>query len=227
MFRTFALGFVVALAFLFAASCSDDGTVTDVTPKPSYKALDGERDAVLFNLQQCYEERNPERYDELLDADFTFFFSNVDFVAGYVPYRQWGRTAELGAVRNLFDPHLVKPGVQPASAILLTMVYASGDDKWIEVTPSDPDKYPDETWYKKTVAYLLTVKSGDRELIGNNIQATFTVRWATDAQNNKWWRIVLWQDDTGPGLWTDAHRKARSALSEQSTWGLVKSVYSN
>ena len=146
----------------------------------------------------------------------------MDFVVGNVTYRPWGRSPEICATRNLF-----KPGVQPASEIDLTMIYASGDDTWIEVTPSDPDRYPDETWYKKTVGYSLSVKSGDREFVGNNIHATFTVRWATDAQNREWWRIVLWQDDTSSGLWTDADRKARTALSENHTWGVVKALYSN
>lgn len=227
MFRTFSLGFAAALALLLAASCSDDGTVTDVTPNPSYKTLDGERDAVLFNLQQCHDDRNIMRYDELLDRDFVFFFSETDYNSGSVPYEQWGRAAELGAVRNLFDPHLVKPVVEPASAIGLKMIYASGDDAWVEVAPTDTVRYPGETWHKKTVTYSLSVKSGDRELIGNNIHATFTVRRATDAQNNKWWRIVLWQDDTGSGLRTDADRKARTALSEDRTWGVVKALYSN
>ena len=172
----------------------------DDPPVSPYLPLDGERDNVLFNLQKAYNERNLERYDELLDTDFVFFFSNTDVNNGTVQYDQWGRAAEIGANRNLFDPTFSKPGVDPASVIDLTLSYATGDDQWIQVTPPDQVKYPDETWYEKIVTYSLTVKAGDMEYVGNDIQASFTVRWATDDEGNEYWRVIIWRDDTGSKL---------------------------
>lgn len=166
-------------------------------PATPYKPLDGERDNVLFNLQKAYNERNLERYDELLDVDFVFFFSNTDVASGEVQFDQWGRTREIGANRNLFDPTFSRPGLEPASDIDLMLTYAAGDDKWVQVTPPDPVKYPDEIWYEKIVTYSLTVKSGDIDFVGNNIQASFTVRWAKDQTGKEYWRIIIWRDDTG------------------------------
>lgn len=166
-------------------------------PTTPYKPLDEARDNVLFNLQKAYNERNLERYDELLDADFVFFFSNTDVTNGNVLVDQWARAREIGANRNLFDPTFSKPGLEPASDIDCTLTYAAGEDKWVQVTPADQIKYPDETWYEKIVTYSLTVKSGDRDFVGNNIQASFTVRWAKDQTGKEYWRIIIWRDDTG------------------------------
>lgn len=198
MNRIVVLALVGVLVLGFNSCILDPKEEKPVDPPATpYKPLDGERDNVLFNLQKAYNERNLERYDQLLDVDFVYFFSNTDVANGVVLFDQWGRAREIGANRNLFDPTFSKPGLEPASDIDLTLTYAAGDDKWVEVTPADQVKYPDETWYEKIVTYSLTVKSGDRDLVGNNIQASFTVRWAKDQENKEYWRIILWRDDTG------------------------------
>jgi len=166
----------------------------DPPPVP-YKDLT-QRDDVLFNLQKAYNERNLDRYDELLDADFVFFFSNTDYPET-VPYDQWGRAAELGANRNMFDPTFSRPPLEPVSDIDLQLTYAPGEDKWVEVTPPDPVKYPDEVWYEKIVTYSINIKAGSTDFVGNNIQASFTVRLATGEDSREYWRIVIWRDDTG------------------------------
>ncbi len=225
MQRTFSLGFVVALSLSFVVSCSDDDAIVNGLEPPPYKNLSGERDNVLFNLQKAYNERNFARYDELLDADFVFFFSNTDYQMGKVQYLQWGRAAELGSAKNLFDPTYSKPPLEPVSDIDLALTYATGEDKWVEVPSPDPVKWPDETWYEKVVTYALTVKSGTTDVVGNNIQARFTVRWAADQVGKKYWRIVLWRDDTGSRRGNLPALPEQSALSEM-TWGRVKAVYS-
>jgi hypothetical protein len=187
------IGFVV----LGLNSCILDPKKDDPgdQPPPSYRDLQL-RDDVFFNLQQAYNNRNLERYEELLDDDFIFFFSNTDVQSGAVQYAQWERAAEVNATRNLFDPNFTKPGLEPASSINLRLDYAAGEDKWVEVTPPDPIANP-EKWYEKIVKYSLTVKSGVIDYVGYDIQASFVVRYATDSEGKQYWRIIMWRDETG------------------------------
>ncbi len=169
---------------------------TPVKPK-EYKALDGERDNVLFNLQKAYVERNIDEYTKLLDEGFLFHFGQADIDAG-ISDHPWDRTEELNANKNMFNPNFSKPDVDPVSDIDLTLAYPSGDDKWMQHGPDEHPAYPGETWYEKTVSYRLTVVAGAMTYNGNDIQASFMVRKATvEGYTNPIWRIVAWRDDTG------------------------------
>lgn len=170
----------------------------DDKPKVNYKPLDGERDNVLFNLQKAYNERNIDRYGELLDVGFLFHFSQKDIDDGVVDHSPWDRTEELSANRNMFNPAFTKEGVDPVSDIDLTLTYPAGDATWTTIPPEDHPDYPGETWYEKTVSYELHVTAGATTFTGQNIQASFMVRLATvEGYENPIWRIVAWRDDTG------------------------------
>jgi len=170
-----------------------------VPPASQYKCLEVTcpRDNVLNNLQAAYNDRNISRYDELLDADFIFYFSAADVSGGVVSGEYWSRAAEINANKNMFDPNYSNPTQEPVQDIDLSLVYPAGDDQWTQVTPEDQVKYPDETWHQKIVTYNLTVQlPGDFQYVGKNKQAQFTVRAAT-ADSKQIWQIVVWRDDTG------------------------------
>jgi hypothetical protein len=213
---------MVMLALSIVASCGDEDVVgtDDVSP---YKNEPQLRDHVLLNLQQAYADRNMDRYVQLLDENFVFFFSDDDVQKGAVQYDRWDRWAEIGATRNLFDSNFSKPGLEPASSITLQLDYAAGEDEWTEVTPPDPLAYPNEMWYEKIVKYSLTVRSGHCDYIGRDIRTVFTVRHASDSQGKKYWRIVLWRDDTGTFRGLLAHPRAPGV--EDTTWGQLKALY--
>jgi hypothetical protein len=166
-------------------------------PPSQYKPLEttNPRDNVLINLNSAYNDRNIERYDELLDLDFVFYFSAEDVLNGTVAY--WSRSEEIKANRNMFDPNYSNPLQEPVQDIDLTLTYPQGDDQWTQITPEDQVKYAGETWYQKIVTYNLTVQlPGDFQYVGLNKQAAFVVRAATmDAK--QYWKIVVWRDDTG------------------------------
>ena len=164
-------------------------------PASQYKCLEVTcpRDNVLNNLQSAYNDRNISRYDELLDADFIFYFSERDVDSP----GSWSRAAEINANKNMFDPNYSSPTQEPVQDIDLSLVYPLGDDQWTQVTPDDQIKYPGEMWYRKIVTYNLTVQlPGNFQYVGRNKQAQFTVRAAT-ADSKQIWQIVVWQDDTG------------------------------
>ena len=189
---------LVGVVILGFNSCILDPKEGKTPPKPTepYKPLDGERDNVFYNLQKAYTERNINRYDELLDAGFLFHFSQKDIDAGIIDPSEspWDRQAEYNANKNMFNPNFSKPDVDPVSKIDLTLTYPAGDDKWTQ--SEDEVTHPGEMWYEKTVMYRLTVQAGERQLVGNDIQASFVVRKATvEGYTNPIWRIVAWRDD--------------------------------
>lgn len=191
---------LVGVAILAFNSCILDPKEGKTPPKATepYKPLDGERDNVLYNLQKAYTERNIDQYSKLLDAGFVFHFSQHDIDNGLVDRPNWDRTDEINANKNMFSPNFSKPDVDPVSKIDLTLTYPAEDDKWLQIPPEDHPAYPGETWYEKTVSYRLTVQAGERQLVGNDIQASFVVRKATvEGFPNPIWRIIAWRDDTG------------------------------
>jgi hypothetical protein len=61
------------------------------------------RDAVLAAMQKGYNEKDFRKVSALFDDDFTFYFSEEDYLSGDIPYQHWGREEELAATANLFN----------------------------------------------------------------------------------------------------------------------------
>jgi hypothetical protein len=224
-----ALRFLSLLAVLLVVmplwSCNGDED-NPAKPKSPYKSLaaDQPRDNGLFNLQYSCNERNIEHYEELLDQGFVFHFSPEDVLNGYPS--DWSRAAEINANTNMFDPNYSNPIQEPAQDIDLSLVYPEGDDEWTPIEPEDQVTYPGETWYQKIVTYNLVVQlPGNFQYVGLNKQAAFVLRAAT-AVSGQVWRIVVWRDDTGTLLRDGIRRGHASAITEETTWGQVKALYS-
>ena len=197
MKRLFAVLLIGISMFAFNSCILDPKEEPPGTEPPAaYKNLAEARDHVLFNLEKSYNERNIDEYNVLLDDGFVFHFSNADIKNGSVSVSQWGRADDLATASNMFDPNFSKPGQDPVSSISLTLTFAPGEDTWNKITPEDQVNYPDEFWYEKTLRYYLTVEAGDFTYIGDNLQASFVVRWA-NVDGEEFWRIVAWRDDTG------------------------------
>jgi hypothetical protein len=154
------------------------------------------RNDVVFNLETAYETRNINEYDKLLDEDFIFHFSPADIRDYKVNVKQWDRAAELDATTNLFDRTYSPPQGEPVDNISVEFDYkVDEDDDWQPQAPSDPQKYPNETWYKLQVDYFLNISAGATLYTsGNSIRAEFTIRPVT-VDGKQIWRIVSWRDD--------------------------------
>jgi hypothetical protein len=219
---------IALLAVVPIGSCSDDNMLPPgpTTYRPSYKKLsaDGPRDNVLYNLQLAYNDRNISRYDELLDDNFVFFFSEEDVLNGCPSY--WSRAAEINANKNMFDPNYSNPVQYPVQDLDLMLTYPEGDDQWTPIEPEDQVTYPGETWYQKIVTYSIVVQlTGDFQYVGLNKQAAFVLRAAT-TDSKQYWRIVVWRDDTGPGLRTVVRHEKGAGIAQDTTWGQIKALYS-
>src|SRR5689334_25282717 len=88
--RSFLLG-LVALLVAALSSCIFDPSPKDGGTKPPptvYKRLPlTSKSAVLNNIEFAYNKRNMDAYSELLDDNFTFFYTEAD-AGGTVPV-QW------------------------------------------------------------------------------------------------------------------------------------------
>jgi hypothetical protein len=208
--KTHLILILCAAVLAAALSCRDDDTVT---PRP--KNVQDE-DLVLINLELAYNERNFEEFEKLLDEDFVFVFSDVDFNEGKVDFQQWDRDSELASNQKILDPNL--PADNRVVSIDLKLDYPPGN--WTELPPDE--NHPTESWYTKTVNYNLVIKTADQwEHRATGEQAQFTIRWG-ETEGGEHWQIVLWRDDVGSSLALSPGGKTVAS----STWGTIKAMYS-
>jgi hypothetical protein len=80
--RTILWLIVLVAAAGLTTSCLLDPEKTKEEPEDKtpvvFKDLT-EKDDVLHNLELSYNERRFDKYEELLDADFIFYFAEVDY----------------------------------------------------------------------------------------------------------------------------------------------------
>ena len=206
---------IVAILFLLALmpACEDDPTCIDCGRKtpPGFQPLTS-REAVLNNLELAYNKRIPERVDELLDENFTFYLAPGD-VGGGIP-AQWSRTDEVDVTTGLLDSRNAASG---PVVLALSVDVQSIEVEW---TPIVPLSAPTETWYATTLGYDFNVHmDSDQNFIAMpGAQAIFVVRDVdpTDATD---WRLVEWRDLGG-------NVAAMASVGTASkTWSGIKALY--
>ena len=214
--RTVLVSLLIAVAFLPA--CEDEEVVggCDLCPPPgkTFQPLTT-RENVLNNLELSYTQQKHSPYDELLDPNFTFFFSPGD-VGGNIP-AQWGRVEELQMATLLFDRTLNQPPYPTCRSIRMNLEFESGV-VWVDTIPA---AFPAETWYTTTAYYDFTVEM-DPDITyiavpGSQAQLTVRNAGTDDAPQ---WRLVKWRD-----LASNSVASQRSASTETLTWGAVKALY--
>jgi hypothetical protein len=150
------------------------------------------RTGVLNNLEVAYNRRHLNKYMEVLDTGFTFFFYSGD-VGGEIP-AQWDRESEEQSNKNLFDVNYddtdPSDGIQPpVSKIFMDVKWEDGV-QWQTVTQDDGEK-----WYTATVFYNFDFQVGADDHFVNNpgSKAQFTVRNnGTDQAPD--WKLVEFRD---------------------------------
>jgi hypothetical protein len=190
MFKRTTLWLIVlVVAAGLTTSCILDPKEEKVGDPPApveFKDL-SEKDHLLFNLELAYNERDMDRYAELLDDNFTFYFSDADYNDPDHPTpQQWNRDTEIGANSRILNRDL--PGDNKVVSIDLKLGYVA--DNWTE----EPENqvHPGESWYRKTVDYDLRINTAASwELKALDKKAQFTVRWDED---KGMWQIVMWHD---------------------------------
>ncbi len=202
---------IVLLALLAAAlavSCEEDPTAPPPPEPPSRMALTSRR-AVLNNIEYAWNQRRPEIIDELLDANFTFYFDPVDDAAGLPT--EWDRAEELVTTTALMLSNMQAPG--PAPVCMRAIVDVDIDSiQWTQVPVSGSA----EVWYTATISYVFQFGfENDATIMSpNGSKAQFTVR-----EVGGQWRLVEWRD------FAYGQPRVASASAEEKSWGEVKSLY--
>jgi hypothetical protein len=207
---------VLMIGMFFVAACDDDPSSPPPPPPQSGELNLTQRWHVLNNIEYAYQARRPDVYDELLNADFTFFFSPGD-VGGGIP-ETWSRTEDLEATTRLFNSNQQSdPPADPVCrSMRLDLVYDKDAMTWIEI---EPDDFPGEKWYTTTNFYSFTfeMEPNTTYIAQNGAKAQFTLRNAGTEQNPHW-ELVEFRD-----LGSTALRSV--PLGQASTWGSIKSLY--
>jgi hypothetical protein len=207
----------VALAVCAMVACSSDSTTPEPPPsRPTFKPLTTKQ-AVLYNIQLAYNQRNITQYDKLLDNGFMFYPSSRDVNAGSLP-DQWGRAEEVLYNSRMFDPGYSGPN--RCKSIDMDLQFERGV-QWVEVVPN---ANPNETWYMTTVYYnfeIVVDPSTDFQPAPNS-RAEFTVRNA-GTNNAPAWRLAEMRD-LGAPLPPGAQATSVAGVTP-ATWGKVKYLY--
>jgi hypothetical protein len=197
------------LLLLLLPACDDDPSrPPPENPGSMFEPLTS-RDAVVNNLELAWTQQRLDKLDDLLDADFVFYLDLGD-VGGEIP-PQWDRATEVAVTSGLFDSdHAQYPTGPVCNEVRVDL--ANDELIWTEVPV--PVTAIAEVWYRTTVPYTFMFKmAGDITYINNDASAELTVR-----QVENEWRLVEWRD-------LGANRMNTRSASEESTWGLIKSLY--
>ncbi len=208
---------IALLSLVLVPACEDDPARPQPAENNAVRMALTSRQAVLNNIEVAYNKRQALVYDELLDEQFTFFFSTGD-VGGGLPV-QWDRLDEMSATTALFSSN--KQSVPPANLVCLRIALDISIDN-LQWDPIVPDQFPTETWYSATCVYAFRFDFEDDRSYSNETgtKAQFVVR-NVGTDENPQWRLVEMRD-LGASLLTSA---LTEASSESKSWGGIKALY--
>jgi len=204
---------VLVSGVVMTIACGDDDSVIPKGPPvPAFKDL-VEKGDVLTNFELAYNQRRIDKYDQVLDANFTFFLSAED-VGGGLP-SQWDRTTEVGVNIRLFDKN---NATLPCQSISLDVRTEEG----VTWTPFNPASAPAETWYRTTLFYSFEIQINANTFIPPpGAKLEFVVRDAgPSGANPHRWQLVELHDLGGSTLFA-----VGSSGTEGSSLGSVKALY--
>ena len=210
-------GFALAAGICALLACEDtvDPCNDCPPPPPSFQDLTEPSD-VLNNLELAYNKRMINRYDELLDVNFTFFLTPGD-VGGGLP-ENWGRADELQYNSFLFDA--TPPAPFPRCKSVQVDIQWEDNLQWVEIPSPGP---PIEKWYMTTVFYdfKFEMEPDNTYLNSPGSKAQFTVRNAAPTDSPQHWQLVEMRD-----LGASSVQALRAiAGTQRTTWGRVKALY--
>ncbi len=205
---------VLMLAFMCLTACDDDPERPgEGEPVQTFQALTT-RNAILNNLELAWTQRRTDKIDELLDANFVFYF-NANDVGDGTP-ESWDRNIEISTSDALFTSNTAPAPTGPVCLRVLVDVVFDDELDWVE-TPV-PASAVGEVWYTATLNYSFIFEmEGDLTYVNQNARAQFTVRQVGDS-----WRLVEWRDLGGASVTSNSTARCQTCAT---TWGKIKSLY--
>ncbi|HET6348641.1 MAG TPA: hypothetical protein VFH88_06110 [Candidatus Krumholzibacteria bacterium] len=166
----------------------DVGTQPESPPaKPAFQDLT-RPEHVLSNFEASYNKRYIEKYDELLDDNFTFVLDTGDVLNGLPA--SWDRATEVLMSTRMFDRNYTGGHLVKNISMDLTIDHVT----WVDVQP-DQNQYPGETWLSTVVYYAFRAEAlpDDTYETSAGTRAQFTVRNA-GTNDTPAWRLVELKD---------------------------------
>jgi hypothetical protein len=214
--KNFLFSAVLLAALVLMPACDDDPTTSPNVPsnKPAYLPLTS-REAVLNNIEYAYNNRVIEVIDELLDANFIFYFAPGDAVGSIPP--EWGRPDELHVTRAMFESNNQPVPVGPQ---IRSLHFDVQFEEGVEWTSFIPGGFPSELWYSAEVPYSFTVEvEPDFTFISKpGSTAQFTVRNA-GSDEAPHYQLVECRDR---GVTTSV---VQALEIKPDTWGDIKALW--
>ena len=215
--HVFFISAVLMMCALLSSCGNDNNPVAPPTQNSPYTFYDLSKEwHVLANIESAYNARKIEKYDQLLDDNFTFFLYHGD-VGGSIP-ASWDRATEVLYNSRLFDKSYP---TNTCKSISMDLLFNPETIPWSDFTP-DQNQYPGETWKQAVIYYTFRFEilpNTQYESVAGS-RALFTVRNVGTDQAPKWRLVEM--DDLGDG---NLMALAIAGGVHDTTWGQVKALY--
>jgi hypothetical protein len=216
--RCATLAVLAVTAGVCACDDPENPVPRPVPETPSFQPLTTQ-DAVLNNIEAAYHLRRTDKYEQLLDADFTFVLSPGD-VGGSIP-PSWDRVNEVTVHGRLLDPALDEPPYPRCTSIELDLkldgvVWEPGPGPAAEGGASEEVRYTTTVFYDFTIR----IEPDFFYLAVPGSKAKFTVR-NTGTDEAPHWQLVEMEDLGAANLTTSQNSRS----TQETTWGGVKNLY--
>ncbi len=176
--KTYLLSLIFCLAVLWFGCFNpfSPSVVGPSTIKPIARQTDP--DSVLHNFKYAYENRDSIVYENCLDKDFIFKYTEQDEIEGEIEVEipRDGKGGDIYVTKALF---------RAFDDIRL--------DTWI-VIPA-PDSVGEGIWKKRNVTFHLSLRDTDGDYNFQHLEATgFAEFMFRQSEKDNLWRIVRWID---------------------------------
>jgi len=149
--RVAALALAACMVFAFGCIFGNDDDDNKPTPVPDFKALT-DKENVIYNLVQSYAKADITHYDELLHADYLWYFNPSDVVMGGLD-TFWTRAQDVAATTNIFKA--AKGQAVDPDMNITNLDLAIASSSWASVDSIDGS--PCDDCWETTREYSLTL----------------------------------------------------------------------
>lgn len=198
---------LAAFTLLLLACNDDDPTIVKTGKDP----IDlSNKSTPLVALESALNKRSLGDYDNVLDANFTFYVLPEDVAHGFP--EKWGRADELFYMSTILDPNYT--GTHPVKDI-------SVDIQFPHLIQWVGESHGDETWYA-TVLFNQYEFDIDPDVFTSPLGAKvrFVVRNVGTAEHPAW-KIAEWWDLGG----NQSLATASATSAKAKSWGQIKLLH--
>jgi hypothetical protein len=162
MKSAFLAAAVIAMFVFSGCILSPNEEVPPPQSKPTYKALT-DKENIIYNLVQCYKDRNKDRFVELLHDDY-IWYNQVGETPEYLD-----RTQDITQTGKLFDAVENQPNIKPELWLELLDLWIDPQGYWLQIY--DVEEVPCSDCWETTRHYTITARAngGTTTWVGDDL----------------------------------------------------------